>query len=449
MSGRPDQYLFLEKPLPSNTDAENTLLGAILIDNDSISDALEITKPDDCYKPQNRMIFEAMTRLFGRGEVIDPILISEEIKRFLGVTLTSSEISCLLVGIPSQLNIRQYAEVIRDKAIARKLIKISNETLSLALSEDETISETLDKAEQAIYELRNSEKSQGASELGSLIETSFADALERAKNGISILGLASGFTDLDAITAGLQKTDLIIIAGRPSMGKSAVAADIARQATAINNANVVAVFSLEMSKEQFANRMLCAEAEVNSNSYRTGHLAKSEWERVRESALKLHERKIFIDDAANLTALEIKARARKTAIKHKRLDLIIVDYLQIMGGNQSESRQQEVSQIARDLKAMAKDLQVPVIALSQLSRACESRNPPRPKMSDLRESGSIEQEADIVSLMYRPEYYEATEENKGYAEMIIAKNRNGATGTIKLAFLKEFAKFGNFYQIEK
>lgn len=442
-----DREQYLEKPLPSRPESEQAVLGAILVDNALIADALEIVTAEDFYSPLHRKIFRAMTVLFERSQQIDPILIGEllaqdgQLEAIGGV----ATISNLLRGVHRISNIAEYAEVVREKAIARNLIKACNLVTSTTLAEEESIFETLDRAEQAVYELRTNEQDKGMSPLGAEIENSFHEVQENARTGKEVLGLSTGFTELDRITAGLQETDLIVIAGRPSMGKSAVVADIVRGVTKKQSEAVCALFSLEMSKKQFANRMLCAEAEVDSQRYRLGNLSREEWSRIAEAASSLYDRKIFIDDRANLSALEIKAKARKVALKEKRLDLIAIDYLQIMGAAKAESRQQEVSQIARDLKAMAKDLKVPVIALSQLSRECEKRNPPKPRMSDLRDSGSIEQEADIVALMYREEYYNRTDENMGVAEMIIGKNRNGATGAIKLAFLNQFSKFADIY----
>jgi replicative DNA helicase len=297
-----------------------------------------------------------------------------------------------------------------------------------------------------IFALADERTRQGFTHIQPIAETVLAKVQEYAKReSHALTGLSTGFRDLDEKTSGLQKTDLIIIAARPSMGKTALCLTLAQNAAILEGA-VVAVFSLEMSKEQLVMRMLSSEAKVDAHRFRTGYLTRDEWGRLAEAIGTLSEAKIFIDDTAGISVLEMRAKTRRLYAEQKRLDLIVVDYMQLMSGSKkTESRQQEVSQISRELKALAKELQVPVIALSQLSRAPEARNPPKPMMSDLRESGSIEQDADVVAFIYREDYYKPTEENAGIAELLISKQRNGPTGTVKLAFLKEFTRFENYY----
>ncbi len=441
-----DQYL--EKPLPSSEESERVILGAILLDNALISQAVETLKPVDFYSPRNRQIFKAMISLFESSERIDPILISEELKKdglnesIGGVTTITN----LTYGLPHFSNIEDYIEVVYEKAVTRNLIKVCNEIVSEALAEEEDATEILDNAEQMIFALADERTRQGFAHVKPVAEEVLAKVEEYAKRETHALtGLATGFRELDEMTSGLQKTDLIIIAARPSMGKTALALTMAQNA-AIQEGATVALFSLEMSREQLVMRMLSSEAKVDAHRFRTGYLTREEWGRLAGSIGTLSEAGVFIDDTPGISVLEMRAKARRLAAEQKKLDLIVVDYLQLMSGTgRTESRQQEVSKISRELKGLAKELNVPVMALSQLSRAPEARNPPRPLMSDLRESGSIEQDADVVAFIYREEYYKPTEENAGVSEIIVSKQRNGPTGMVKLAFLKEFTRFENYF----
>jgi len=439
---------YLEKPLPSSPESERVILGAILLDNQLISQAIELLQSDDFYSPLHRRIFKAMTALFERGERIDPILIGEELRKDGSIDSIGgvATITNLTYGLPHFSDVADYAKVVKDKSIVRNLIKVCNQITSEALSEEEDATDVLDHAEQMIFALADERTRQGFTHVQPIAETVLAKVQEYAKReSHALTGLATGFRDLDEKTSGLQKTDLIIVAARPSMGKTALCLTLAQNAAILERA-VVAVFSLEMSKEQLVMRMLSSEAKVDAHRFRTGYLTRDEWGRLAEAIGTLSEAKIFIDDTPGISVLEMRAKTRRLVAEQKKLDLIVIDYLQLMsGGKRSESRQQEVSQISRELKALAKELQVPVIALSQLSRAPEARNPPKPMMSDLRESGSIEQDADVVAFIYREDYYKPTEENAGIAELLIAKQRNGPTGTVKLAFLKEFTRFENYY----
>lgn len=440
---------YLEKPLPSSDESERVILGAILLDNALISQAVELLNPEDFYSPRHRRVFKSMISLFEKSERIDPILIGEELKKdgYIDTIGGISAITNLTFGLPHFSNIKDYAKVVRDKSIVRNLIKVCNEITSEALAEEDEASEILDHAEQMIFSLAEQRTRQGFAHVKPVAEQVLAKVQEFAKRETHALtGLATGFRELDQLTSGLQPTDLIIVAARPSMGKTALCLTLAQNA-AIRESATVAVFSLEMSKEQLVMRMLSSEARVDAHRFRNGFLSREEWGRLAGAIGSLSEADIFIDDTPGITVLEMRAKARRLKAEQKKLDLIVVDYLQLMSGamGRIESRQQEVSQISRELKGLAKEMNVPVVALSQLSRAPEARNPPRPLMSDLRESGSIEQDADVVAFIYREEYYNPTDENAGVAEILVSKQRNGPTGTIKLAFLKEFTRFENYF----
>jgi len=444
---RREQYL--EKPLPSSEESERVILGAILLDNSVIAQAVEHLKPEDFYSPLNRRVFAAMIALFEKQSSIDPILIGEELKKEGSLEAIGgvAVITNLTFGLPHFSNVEEYIRVVRDKSMIRRLIRECNAITGVALAEEHEAAEVLDDAEKRIFALAESRTQESFSRIAPVADRVLARVREHQEGGAhGITGLSTGFTQLDDLTSGLQRTDLVIVAGRPSMGKTALCLTVAQNAALRSNA-IVAIFSLEMSKEQLVTRMLASEAHINAHRFRTGHLMGTEWDRLAEAIATLSDAKIFIDDSPAITALEIRAKSRRLAAEQKGLDLIVVDYLQLMGGGtrRIENRQQEVSQISRELKALAKEMNVPVLALSQLSRAPEARNPPKPLMSDLRESGSIEQDADVVAFIYREDYYKETEENKGLAELILAKQRNGPTGNVKLAFLKEFTRFENYF----
>ncbi len=443
---RRDQYL--EKPLPSSEDSERVILGAILLDNSLIAQAAEHLKPEDFYSPLNRRIYAAMIGLFELSRPIDPILIGEELKKegSLEAIGGTAVIANLTFGLPHFSSIEEYIRVVLDKSVIRSLIRTCNAITSEALAEEFEAEVILDKAEQKIFEIAEARTRESFSRISPVADRVLARVKERHEGGASgITGLTTGFRELDDLTSGLQRTDLVVVAGRPSMGKTALCLTLAQNA-AIHAGAVVAVFSLEMSKEQLVTRMLSSEARIDAHRFRNGHIFSAEWERLAGAVTTLSEARVFIDDTPAISALEIRAKSRRLAAEQKQLDLIVIDYLQLMGGSRRiENRQQEVSQISRELKALAKEMNVPVVALSQLSRAPEARHPPKPLMSDLRESGSIEQDADVVAFIYREDYYNETDENKGLAELIIAKQRNGPTGKIRLAFLKEFTRFENYY----
>lgn len=445
---------FLERPLPSSEESERAVLGAVLLDNSLISQAVEHLKAEDFYGPLHKRIFNAMTSLFEASRNIDPILIGEELKKDGSIEAIGgiATITNLTYGLPHFTDLSDYIKVVKDKSVMRSLIRTCNAITSEALEEEEDAEIVLDHAEHAIFALAEMKERPGFSAIQPIAETVFQKIKEFASRETHALtGLATGFRDLDILTSGLQAAELIIIAARPSMGKTALVLNIAQKA-AINERAVVAVFSLEMSKEQLVMRMLSSQASVDARNLRSGMLSTTDWGRLAEAIGTLADTSLFIDDTPGISVLEMRAKLRRLAAEQKKLDLIVVDYLQLMGGGsrRNENRQQEVSQISRDLKSLAKEFGVPVIALSQLSRAPEARNPPRPMMSDLRESGSIEQDADVVAFIYRADYYaksgdDIPEEEKNITEIIIAKQRNGPTDTIKLAFLKQFTRFEDSY----
>lgn len=445
---------FLERPLPSSDDSERAILGAVLLDNALVAQAVEHLKPEDFYSPLHRRIFTAMISLFEASKNIDPILISEELKKEGSIESIGgvAAITNLTYGLPHFTDVADYINVVRGKSIMRQLVRTCNEITGEALEEEIDPGEVLDRAEQRIFELTEMKERQGFEKVQPIADQLFIKIKDYAERSASALtGLATGFRDLDQLTSGLQQGDLVIVAARPSMGKTALALNMAQRA-AVNERAVVAVFSLEMSKEQLVMRMLSAQSSVDARKLRTGMLSSNDWARLAEGIGVLADTRLFIDDTAGISVLEMRAKLRRLFAEEKKVDLVVVDYLQLMSGasKRIENRQQEVSQISRDLKALAKEFKVPVIALSQLSRAPEARNPPRPMMSDLRESGSIEQDADVVAFIFREDYYskgpdDIAEENRNIAEIIISKQRNGPTGTIKLAFLKEFTRFEDAY----
>ena len=448
----PRREQFLERPLPSSDDAERAILGAILLDNSLITQAVEHLKPEDFYSPLHRRIFGAMTSLFEASKKIDPILVAEELRRDSSLESIGgvAAIANLTYGLPHFSDVGDYIAVVRSKSMMRNLVRTCNEITSQALDEEDDAEIVLDRAEQMIFALAEQKARDGFEGIRPIAENVFQKIQDFAKrDSHALTGLSTGFRDLDNITSGLQPSDLIIVAARPSMGKTALCLNIAQRA-ALREKAIVAVFSLEMSKEQLVMRMLSAQASVDARSLRLGMLSHNDWGRLAESIADLSETKLFIDDTPGISVLEMRAKLRRLAVEQGGIDLVVVDYLQLMGGGtrRNENRQQEVSQISRDLKALAKEFNAPVVALSLLSRAPEARNPPKPMMSDLRESGSIEQDADVVAFIYREDYYAKSEDDipedrKNIAEIIIAKQRNGPTGTVKLSFRKEYNKFVN------
>src|SRR5882724_4132406 len=399
-----------ERALPNSSEAERAILGAVLLDNGLISQAIEQLRPEDFYVPSHRRIFVAMIGLFERGSEINPILIGEELKKENALESVGgiSFISNLTYGLPHSTNIVHYAKVVRGKSMLRQLIKASNKITQEALEEEDEPEIILDHAEHAIFELADDRIRQGFTHVKPVAEALLDKIQEMEGRQMVLTGLTTGFVELDEKTSGLQRNDLIIVAARPSMGKTSFALMLAQNA-AIETGAVVGIFSLEMSKEALVMRMLCSQGNIDAQRFRNGFLSRSEWAKIGEALGVLAETKIFLDDTPGITVLEMRAKARRLAAEQKRLDLIIVDYLQLMSGSAKrfESRQQEVSQISRELKGLAKEMNVPLVALSQLSRAPESRASTnhRPQLSDLRESGALEQDADVVALIYHEEVY--------------------------------------------
>jgi replicative DNA helicase len=445
-----------ERSLPNSSEAERAILGAIILDNGLISQAIELLKPEDFYVPSHRRIFVAMIGLFERGGEINPILIGEELKKENAVETVGgvSFITNLTYGLPHSTNIIHYAKVVRGKSLLRRLIKTASKITNEALEEEDEPEIILDHAEHAIFQLADERIRQGFTHVEPVARALLDKIQEMEGRQVVLTGLTTGFAELDEKTSGLQRSDLIIVAARPSMGKTSFALMLAQNA-AIETGAVVGIFSLEMSKESLVMRMLCSQGNIDAQRFRNGFLSRAEWAQIAKSLGTLADTKIFLDDTPGITVLEMRAKARRLATEQKGLDLIIVDYLQLMSGSAKrfESRQQEVSLISRELKGLAKELNVPLVALSQLSRAPESRAEHRPQLSDLRESGALEQDADLVAFLYREEAYKSPEERqampedrKNIAELILAKQRNGPTGTIELRFVPSSMRFDNLYR---
>ena len=434
----------LDRPLPSSPETERAILGWIILDNSLIAQAVEMLDSDDFYVPSNNRVFKTMRVLFEHNSEITPILIAETLKRDSSLESVGGMIflTNLTYGLPHVTSIAQYAKVVCGKSLLRQLVKVANKITAEALEEEDEPQNILDHAEHAIFALADERIRQGFEHIKHPAERVLEKAEAVEHRDLVVTGVATGFRGLDALTSGLQKQDLVVIAARPSMGKTSLALALAQHAAIETNA-VVGFFSLEMSAEALAMRILCSEANVDAQKFRSGFLSNEEWARLGKALGKLGDARIFIDDTPAISVLEMRAKARRLATEQKQLDLIVVDYLQLMSSStrRFESRQQEVSQISRELKSLAKELNIPLIGLSQLSRAPENRTDHRPQLADLRESGAIEQDADVVAFIYREEVYNKTDENKNIAELIVAKQRNGPTDTLYLAFLNQFAKF--------
>jgi replicative DNA helicase len=428
---------------PNSIEAEQSVIGAMLLEKEAISATSEMLRAEDFYKEAHKLIFEAVMELYDKDEPVDLVTIVD-ILRGKGILETIGGItylSNLAASVPTTANIKYYARIVEEKSTLRKLIKSASKIMEKSYEASEEVPSILDEAEKDIFDISQKAMVHDFEPISKILEKGFNEIERMYINKGSITGIPSGFFDLDSKTSGFQKGDLVLIAARPSMGKTAFALNVAQYAS-LRNGNSVAVFSLEMSKEQLVNRMLCAEANIDMLKLRTGNLDDDDWVRLAKSAGPLASAKVFIDDTPGISVTEMRSKCRRLKIEHG-LDMIIVDYLQlIQGRSKTENRQQEVSEISRSLKTLAKEIDAPVIALSQLSRAPEARADHRPMLSDLRESGSIEQDADVVMFLYRDEYYNKESEEKNVAECIIAKQRNGPTGTVKLAWLGQYSKFG-------
>jgi len=436
---------------PQHIEAEQSILGGILIENEAINRVTEILDGDDFYRESHRKIFNALINLSERDEPADLITLTNELRKIdqLDSVGGASYLASLVDSVPTAANIQYYARIVKEKAILRKLIQTSTEIITQSYEDRGDVESFLDEAERSIFEISEKRVRPSFYPIREIVKESFATIEKLFKKKEAVTGVASGFKELDRMTAGFQPSDLIIIAGRPSMGKTAFCLDVAEYA-AIDNKIPVAIFSLEMSKEQLVIRMLCSQANVEGTRLRTGYLNESDWPKLTIAAGSLSESPIFIDDTAALSVLEMRAKARRLKADHG-LGMVIVDYLQLMKGRaRVESRQQEISEISRSLKALAKELAIPVIAVSQLSRKTEERTGNRPQLSDLRESGAIEQDADLILFIYRDEVYNRDPDNpnRGKAEVIIGKQRNGPIGKIDLAFLDKFTTFKDLYKGE-
>lgn len=435
----------IKRILPHSIEAERSVIGAMLMDKDAIITAMEMIRGDDFYDRRYGVMFETMVELYSEGKPVDLVTFQDRLReKDVPPEISSLEmIGELVAGVPTSANARQYAGIVREKAVLRRLIKVNEEIANACYSGKEPLEAILEDTEKKIFDLL---KDKGAGDFTPIREIALntLEKIEKAsQNKSAITGIPTGFTDLDYKLSGLQPSDLILVAARPSMGKTAFVLNIA-QYVALRKNYTTAIFSLEMSKEQLMNRLFSMESRVDSQALRTGNLSDSDWDKLVESVGIIGNSRMIIDDTPGITVSEMRSKCRKFKLEYG-LDLVIIDYLQLMSGGRrnSDNRQQEISDISRSLKALAREIGAPVIALSQLHRAVESRTDKRPMLSDLRESGAIEQDADVVMFIYRDDYYNKDTENPNIAEIIIAKQRNGPTGTVELVWLPDYTKFVN------
>lgn len=438
------------RSLPQSLEAEQSVIGSMIIDKSAIAKALEKLKEEDFYRDGHKVIFKAIRDMFSKDMAVDLVTLLEYLKstdtleKAGGVTYIT-EVSSSVI---TTANLEAYIKIVEDKSLLRKLIKSATNIIEESYNKQDKVDDVLDLAQKRIFDLAEKQGSSDYEPLSNVLERGFLEIERLFNNKGSITGVGSGIRDLDAKTSGFQKGDMVLIAARPSMGKTTFALNIAEHA-ALREGKSIVVFSLEMSKEQLAYKLLCSEANVDMLKLRTGNLDDDDWERIARATGPLSKAKIYIDDTAGMSVMEMRSKCRKIKMEHG-IDMILIDYLQLMSGSsQSESRQQEVSEISRSIKALAKEMECPVIALSQLSRAPEQRADHRPMLSDLRESGSIEQDADVVMFLYRDEYYNKETEEKNIGECIIAKQRNGPVGTVKMAWIGSQSKFANLELVYK
>lgn len=430
---------------PHNMEAEQSVLGCMLLDKESVATATDFLDSDDFYADAHKEIFDSMVEIYDRGEPVDLVTVTEQLRQrgtleAVGGVVYLSDLS---MTVPSTANIKYYVDIVEEKAILRRLIAACNDIIKQSYEAREEIDLIIDHAEKSIFEITQRNTVSDFEPIKTVLLDTYAKIEEMSKNKGKIIGVPTGFHDFDQKTSGLQPSDFVLIAARPSMGKTSFVLNVAQYAAI--RANVpVAIFSLEMSKEQLVQRMLSAEANVELQKIRTGDLSEEEWIKLVEAAGPLSQAPIYIDDTPGISVMEMRSKARRLKLE-KGLGMIVIDYLQLMSGRgRAENRQQEISEISRSLKALARELSVPVVTLSQLSRAPEARTDHRPMLSDLRESGAIEQDADLVAFLYRDEYYNPDTEKKNIAEVIIAKQRNGPTGTVELVWLGQYTKFANY-----
>lgn len=443
-----DEKDVVAKIPPNDIIAEQAVLGSMLVDSDAVVQAIEFLKSDDFYRQDHREIYTSMVELYAKGSPIDFLTVKENLKLRSMLEKVGGEayLSSLIDTVPTTSNILSYAKIVEEKSTIRKLIKAANDVISYGYAETEEVDKIIDTAEKRIFDVLQDRNTKGYSSIKDILIESFEEIEKLYKSKTLVSGLESGFKDLDIKTSGLNNSDLILVAARPAMGKSAFALNIATYVARSQKVPVL-IFNLEMSKNQIVNRILCAEAMVDSMKVRTGKLESEDWVKLGKTSGELADIPIYVDDTPGLNSAELRAKCRKAKLE-KSIGLIVIDYLQLMEGRSANgnNRQQEISEISRSLKILAKELNVPVIALSQLSRAPEQRPDHRPVLSDLRESGSIEQDADIVMFLYRDDYYNPETEKKNVAEIIIAKNRQGSTGTVEVAWLGQYTKFANLYR---
>ena len=438
----------IERLPPQNLEAEMAVLGSMLLEEEALVQAAELLDQDVFYKDAHRKVFSAILSLYKNNVAVDLVTLTEELKKrnLLENTGGASYLATLTSVVPTAANVEHYCRIVKEKAILRSLIKAATHITTECYDDGTAPDLLLDRAEQRIFEIASKKIKHDVIAVKELIKSSIEtiDTLYQRKGFIT--GQATGFTELDQMLAGLQPSDFVVVAGRPAMGKSSFALGVAENMALGPQKVPVALFSLEMSKEHLVQRMLCSHARINAHNVRTGMLSNSDWPKLTQAVGKLSEASIFIDDSPSISILELRAKARRLKSRHG-IGLLILDYLQLMDEpTRSDNRQQEISVISRNLKALARELNIPVLAVSQLSRAPERRETFRPRLSDLRESGAIEQDADVVLLLFREEYYNPTEENQGLSEVIIGKQRNGPTGTVKMAFIKEYTRFENLAQ---
>ena len=435
----------LGKVPPHDEDAEQAVLGSMLTDNDAVMAAVEVLKEDAFYREDNKIIYQAILNLYSKSESIDIITLKDELESMGKFEQVGGleYLASLPDKVPTTANVQKYIKIVEEKSVLRNLIKTANEIIELGYNPTEDVEDIMDGAEKKIFDIMQSKNTKSYTPIKDVLVESFTNLEKLYNQKQHVTGVPTQFYDLDDKTAGLHGSELILVAARPAMGKTAFALNIATNAAL--RANVpVAIFSLEMSKDQLVNRMLCSEAMVDSNKVRTGKLDEEDWTKLAEAIGPLSEAGVYIDDTPGISVMEIRTKCRKLKME-KNIGLVVIDYLQLISGSNKRngSREQEISEISRSLKVLAKELNVPVIALSQLSRAVEQRDDHRPMLSDLRESGAIEQDADIVMFLYRDDYYNKESAEKDIAEVIIAKQRGGSTGTVKLYWMGNYTKFVN------
>lgn len=435
----------IRRTLPHNVEAEQSVIGSMIMDSDAVVAASEIITAEDFYGSQYGILFQAMVELYSAGKPIDIVTLQDKLSQMdVPAELSSIEfIRDLLAAVPTSANVKYYAKIVKEKSTLRKLIKVNEDIANTCYVGKENIDEILDETEKKVFGILQAKEGGDYVPIRQVVINAMEKIETVSKTKGRVTGIPTGFTDLDYMTSGFHESDLILIAARPAMGKTAFELNIAEY-MAFRKNTTVAIFSLEMSKEQLVNRLFSLESKVDAQKLRTGDLDDSDWERLIESANVIGNSHLIIDDTPGITIGELRSKCRKYKLEHD-LGIILIDYLQLMtAGGRQENRQQEISEISRSLKALARELSVPIVALSQLSRAVESRPDHRPMLSDLRESGAIEQDADMVMFLYRDDYYNKESEKKGIAEVIIAKQRNGPIGTIELVWMPNYTKFANY-----